>query len=523
MKHSRKFRSRPAAVVFSLLAVLAIYGCMQDSRSEPDESAEPEPAVISIFINHPWYSVDSFTGIIPDEIKRITGVTLEVEIAVDSHQLGMKIASSQLPDLIYTSEMIDVLSNSSISQCYDDLIERYNIDWDIDPGLRANAMAFNNDGKLYTILNHYTSTSDWADTHVVPMVGSMSVRQDILDSLGNPPINTFDDLMNVFGMVKENNPDMVPFTFHSTHRFNVLLSWIGLGTVSFAEQEDGDYLYYVRDKRYKELMKILNRMYQNGYLLPENFADEPTKVQFSTPSLYDSGKAFSISTCTQNSNVNSQVSLSRLNPSYLSVEMAPIRGAKFDVANLGWSGTFITVANNDPESSIEFIRWMFTPEAQKLTQWGREGIEYTLNAHRLPVFSDEVLQSIADNTYTQRYNPWFYLGASAIFESEGRCGMLPWELYEKPYSEIRQKYRNLSWIAAAMPIGGIPEHEIYKRISGSVENYETRLILSETDEDFENAFDRFMKDMNMMGVERLEEYMTKKIPELKKTYDAVPE
>jgi len=450
----------------------------------------------------------------------LTGVALDVEIAVDSQQLGLKIASSDLPDLVYTSAMIDRLSNDSLCYCYDDLIAQYGVEWEIDPILRANAIAYSADGKLYTILNHYTSTEDWADTNVAPMTGSMLVRKDILDALGNPPITSFDELMGVYGMVKQNYPDMIPMTFSSSHRFNVMLCWIGLGTVPFIEQPDGSYLYYIRDERYKELMRILNRMYQYGYIVAENFAAETSQQAFFLKSPYSSGGSFSNSACTQDANIGAQASLTRINPSYLTVEMEPLAGSAFNDSNLGWSATFITKANKDPGASIEFIRWMFTPEAQKLTQWGREGMEYTLNALGLPEYSEEVLDSIADDTYTHKYNPWFYLGGSAIYESEGRCALLPWDLYVKPYTAIKNSYRNLAWITAALPINGSLEKEIYKRVSESVQGYESKVILSATDMDFEDAFAEYMKSIELMDVERLETYMTMYIPEYKLKYEA---
>ncbi|MCL2059801.1 MAG: extracellular solute-binding protein [Oscillospiraceae bacterium] len=498
-------------------------GCAPTTTGEeaaPPPSKGQAPTALSIFINHPWYAVDSFAGIIPEEITRLTGITLDVEIAVDSQQLGLKIASSDLPDLVYTSTMIDRLSNESLSYCYDDLIGQYGVEWEIDPILRANAIAYSSNGKLYTVLNHYTSTEDWAGTNVAPMTGSMLIRKDILDALGSPPISTFEELMDVYGMVKQKYPDMIPMTFSSSHRFNVMLSWIGLGTVPFIEQTDGTYLYYIRDERYKELMRILNRMYQNGYIVAENFAAETSQQAFFSSSPYNSGRSFSNSACTQDANISAQASLTRINPSYLTVEMEPLAGSAFNDSNLGWSATFITKANRNPSASIEFMRWMFSPEAQKLTQWGREGIEYTLGATGLPEFSKDVLDSIADDTYVQKYNPWFYLGGSAIYESEGRCALLPWDLYEKPYTAIKNSYTNLAWITAALPINGSAEKEIFKRVGESVQGYESKVILSASDMDFEGAYSEYMKSIELMDVVRLEAYMTLHIPEYKTKYEA---
>lgn len=55
----------------------------------PAGAASAEPLkTISCFINHSWYPVSSFSGIIPEEITRLTGVTLDVTIAKSPQQLS---------------------------------------------------------------------------------------------------------------------------------------------------------------------------------------------------------------------------------------------------------------------------------------------------------------------------------------------------------------------------------------------------------------------------------------------------
>ena len=495
--------------------LLLALACALLTPSVPVRAAEAmEPVTLTCLINHPWYPVSSFTGIIPDEITRRTGVKLEVIVARDPRQLNLMIASGTLPDLVFTPSQFDRLSDPAYSYDYDTLIDTYGVPWQIADDLRANGLVYSRDGKLYTVINHYTRTEDWAGTSSVPLTASMLIRQDILDRMGNPQIDTTGDLMNVLLRVKKEYPHLIPLTFNATHRFNSFRVWFGLGLTEFIEQQDGNHLFYCRDPRYYDMLKYLNTLYQNGCLLVDNFA---TTTE-ATGILYKRDKAFSYSVCTQNANVYMDNALKEIDPAYHSVELFPLEGSNQSASNLGWSGTFITKNCKDPEAAIRFIAWMFTPEAQRLTQWGREGIDYRLNDDNLPVYSKDLLDTIADDTYNNMYNPWFHFGASAIVESEGRCALMDISDYEDTYAAIRSGFRNLPWITAALPLEGTQEKEIYDRIKSAATVYETKIILSDTDSAFEAVFDEYMQYLNALGVDRLEAYMSRRIPEVMRNY-----
>jgi putative aldouronate transport system substrate-binding protein len=162
-------------------------------------AAPAQVKTLKVFINMPWYPTKTFTGIIPEEITRQTGVKLDVTVAVDANQLGVMIASGELPDLIYTDGLHDRLSNANVCYDYDSLISKYKLDWKISPLQRGNALSFSSGGKLYCVLNHFSPIEEWKKTSFgVPMEPSLFVRKDLLDQLDNPPLNTLDDLTKVF-------------------------------------------------------------------------------------------------------------------------------------------------------------------------------------------------------------------------------------------------------------------------------------------------------------------------------------
>ncbi len=474
--------------------------------------AELPATELSCFINHTWYPVTSFTGIIPQAITEATGMSLSITVAKDQRQLARLLAQGELPDMIYTSTMLERLSDPSVCYSYDELLERYGIDWEIPPELKANALTYSPDGQIYMLLNNYASDEDWQNTASVPMISSLFVRQDMLDEMGVTSIRTLDELAEVLLRVKEEYPDVVPLTFDLVHRFNIFRCYFGMGTLPFLEQADGSWRFYARDERYLDMLRYLNRLYRSGCMIPDSFAATDSSL------LYASGRSFAYADCTQNGNITMSNALSRIDPSYRSVELHPLEGSCFDTQGLGWSGVFITRNAKNPEACLRLIIWMYSEEGQHLAEWGREGIDYTLDDNGLPIFSADVLRSVAEGRYNTEYAPWFYFGTSAVIESEGRCALQGDNLPVETYDAIRRQYHILPWMAAALAHLEPECRGIYDLLTTAIIEQENRIILSDSDEAFEKNYQDMLTYLMTQQVETLEAEMTRSIPEQYERY-----
>lgn len=122
------------------------------------------------------------------------------------------------------------------------------------------------------------------------------------------------------------------------------------------------------------------------------------------------------------------------------------------------------------------------------------------------------MRSVADDTYNKRYNPWFYFGTSAIVEAEGRCALQTDGSSTETYGEIRRRYRIMPWITAAL--AQMPEdcRLIYDRLSASINDYETKIILSADDAAFERNVNELLALMDSLQVQTLEAYLSESIP-----------
>ncbi|MDR2656627.1 MAG: hypothetical protein LBB86_02225, partial [Oscillospiraceae bacterium] len=212
--------------------------------------------------------------------------------------------------------------------------------------------------------------------------------------------------------------------------------------------------------------------------------------------------------------------LAAIDPSFYLFELTPFEQSSYVTADLGWSGSFIPLSCSNPEAAIKFIAWMFTPQAQSLTQMGREGIEYTLNDEGLPVFSQEWKDAIAAGsaTHNKIYNPWFYLGGSEIVEAITRCATTDQKLVGEAYKVIAERFDNAPWIKAGEPIGDIDEKVIFDKIKELSSTYDRKIILAEDDAAFESMYQEFITNAERTGIQQLDNYVTAKIKEAMPLY-----
>lgn len=95
-----------------------------------EEASAGDAVKLDLYIDFTWYPTDSWSGIIPETLTEKGGVAFDVTRSADDSQLGLMIASGDLPDVIFTSNEIDRLCDSGLCYSYDELIEQYGVDWE---------------------------------------------------------------------------------------------------------------------------------------------------------------------------------------------------------------------------------------------------------------------------------------------------------------------------------------------------------------------------------------------------------
>lgn len=498
---------RIASIVLTVMLLIS----MSTFLSAVAEQASAEPVVLTCFIDHDWYWTDKFEGIIPEAITEKTGVVLDITRAIDDKQLGLMIASGDLPDLVYTYFGKDRLSDPNLCYAYSDLIPQYVPEWEPDPIRVANAKAFSPDDKYYFIVNNFNTEEEWQSYPGTPMVPTLGYRADILEELGNPPMNTLEEFEAVLGMVKEKYPDKIPLSTSVNHiswRMMCFRVWMGIGNSQFVENEDGSISYFLNHPNYKEYCAFINSLYRKGYIEADNFS----LTEADTRNYPQNALSFAHAFCSQGELYRFGEMAKAVEPNARIMESKPLdTKGQYYMSGLGWSGLAITKNCANPEAAIKFIAYLYTDEGQRLAQWGREGIEWTEGPDGFPIFNDEWMEASKDeNVLYTKYNPAFYFGTSAAVEATGRIAVLP-EDYRAVYNTFKPLLKVCPWITYAEPKGDSDEKVIYKKLEDMYQNSEVKVFLSSSEEEFEKNFEEYMANARQIGVDKLEAYMNENI------------
>lgn len=173
------------------------------------------PVKFNTYVNFTWYPISEWKGIIAEEITRLTGVSMDFTVAVDDQQLGVMIASGDLPDLVFTQSFLTNLSSGDLSYDWQSLIDEYDTGWEIDQQRIANSLSFSQEkDKFFTVLSHFATDEDWKELKEIgvgaPMAASLLYRHDLYEEMGSPEITDMESIRALLLKAKETYPEMRP-------------------------------------------------------------------------------------------------------------------------------------------------------------------------------------------------------------------------------------------------------------------------------------------------------------------------
>ena len=475
-----------------------------------------EPVELDIFINESWWPIDTFTGIIPEAIQAATGVKLNVTVCTDDNQLGLMIASNDLPDLIFTQKELNRLSDEKVCYSYDELLEQYPSEFQFGDQQKAIGRSLSADGKYYCVLNCYNTAEEWASAPIAPGQACMFYRKDLYEAIGSPKLENLDDFLTVCGMIQEKYPDIIPFELGGFWKLQNFSAWTGAaGNNTYQQLDDGSVVYASSSPAYKDFLTYANTLARKGYITVESYANED---EANSSAIAYGGKCFAYcwylkpDACLDVLNAESQ----KIDPSIEWTVLPALGGehAEFGTSK-GWCGTFVSKKCKDPEAATRLITFLFSEEGRRLSKWGREGVEYTMDENNMPVWTDEWMEATKDsNLMNQKYNQYFYLGASNIEDLlPGYVGLDAENL--AAFSTYKQGYKMYPEIGIAVPVSTSDEGIIETKLTEMLKPQVAKVIFSETDEEFEKNYEELQSKATQIGVEKLNAYMTENVKKIR--------
>jgi putative aldouronate transport system substrate-binding protein len=477
-------------------------------------------------------------------ITELTGVSLEVDRPVggDTQAIPLMIASNQFPDLIYAKGDLTKLIEAGAVIPLDDLIaKRGKYIKELYGDQLTRLRTSTEDPRIFNAGTYDVVTTTWE------VDGSLQIQHAVLKELGYPPMRTLADYE---GAIKAYMAKYPTINGQKTIGFSLLIdTWqwfIDLanpGNNLIGWPDDGQWLVdeNTYEATYKFLhpdMKIyykwLNRMNAEGVLDPESFIqkEDVWKAKIA------SGRVLGISYPIWGYG-DARASLVKDGMPERTYAFLPIvadeRFKSVMLKNFGFAGGWgIAISKDckDPERAFDFIDWMCSEEAQVLTNWGLLGVNYEIvNGKRVQLEADRVMQE-ADPDYGRKtgVGRWAYpfpqRGRGYIDSTGNYITKSSPETIKVNYLPVEKEtlaaYGAEMWVDLFPPPEelGIAKH-------GHVWQYtlppDVNALVTEADdlsksalsnmilgkpEDFDAAWEQFMKDLRSIGIEEANKALT---------------
>ena len=494
----------------------------ENSQDTAETTTASDAVELDLYLDFTWFPTDSWTGIIPETLTENGGVYFNVTRSADDSQLGLMIASGDLPDVIWTDKEIDRLCDSNLCYSYDELIQEYGLDWEPTAdriGIAKSHNADENDEHYYTILQNYSTNEEWSQVEgATPNISCLYYRKDIWEELGEPKLETLEDVINVCKMVKEQYPDMIPINAGSPGwRLGAFRDYFGGGN-EFLYVEDGTVAYRDTTADFYDYLVYVNRLYREGLITEENLA---ITVEDDAMQQAYSGKNFILEYLARPTHL-AQLNTYTKNIVGEEAEWAaipiPDEARTIVRANAGWAGVFISKNCKDPEAAIRMIAYMSSEEGRRLALWGREGIDYELDENGVPQFSEEWQETYADgDKMTAVYNPNYYMCTYELDEALSYYSGVDEDIVAN-FTKNMDKVVNYPELTIALPVSTSDMEIIRAKITEAREAELVKIYTAESDEAFEEAYQNYMSLLDQIGVQELNAYMTEEVAVVKEEF-----
>ncbi|WP_080145903.1 ABC transporter substrate-binding protein [Marinilactibacillus piezotolerans] len=377
------------SIVLSSALVLSACGSAEESGSS--EAGSDGPLTLTMFSADATQD-DPFTNPVAEEITERTGVKLDISYPVggdDLEAVALMIGSGDYPDMIFGKGGLNQLIDAGALEPLDQMIE--------ERGDNIKAMYGDQLTRLQNSLDDpqiYHLGTGGVENKYLETSGTMMMQLGLLKEQGYPDIQTLEDYENALVDFLEKNPttedgqEWIPMTLSGS-------DWRWLITVgdpaSFVsgfsndgqwhvDESSGETTYKFQREEIKEYFKWLNGMNAKGLLDPESF----THTHDTYISKLSSGRVLGIAD--QDWNISSAEAALRGEgkdwslwaPLPVTLGEEYVAQSTRDYGFTGSTGVSISADSEHKEEAFDFLNWMASEEAQILTNWGIEGVNYEI-------------------------------------------------------------------------------------------------------------------------------------------------
>ncbi len=362
-------------------------------------------------------------------IRENMGLTFRIEQPPTdaSTKLGLMLASGELPDMmsITDSDMYKQLVAAGKVWDMQTFLETYDPESHLLKDFPADIRQALTDvyGDWYSYPSHMESADNrklfppddqiWLDVVEKGSNGCIMFNTEIMDALGIKPedVQTEEGFYAACEKVKNSGhqvdgQSVLPVVLQCNF-------WIGTsldGIVSnnfgvLPVDEEGNYRHSELNPVYKDALKFLNTLVQNGYLDVNTLTIDETVLK----TYLDAKRVFCwIGNQAQQDKTN--MPWTSYGPILASSGAKPVLGLDRS-AGTGWIQTLVSKDCKSPEKIAKLLSWVSTREGLMLESYGEEGVDYTIDEKGIVTKTEEGKKKRAEN-YDNNMHLWPFVSTS---------------------------------------------------------------------------------------------------------------
>lgn len=512
----KNFLHKSAALVCCCTAVLSMTACSgtQALKSASEENTV-SPVTLDWYVNFSWFKTGWGENLVSKKITEETGISINFVTPAgnETEKLNSMISSDTLPDLVtlgwwepQAQEMVEkgiVYALNELADEYDpyfyQVIDRDCADW-----------YTKEDGNLYCYPNSSYTPKDYEEHENIGSNQNFLVRKDIYEAIGSPDMTTPEGFCAAVKAAAEQFPEvdgypLIPigadeFKPEGCNSFDKYLQ----NFLAVPNEKDGKIYDRYTDREYLAWLKVFRGLAREGYLADDIFIDRRTQIEEKIAQ----GRYFCMLYQGQDM-LNQQKILYQNDPDSIYIAVEGPRNSSGDDPILpgtginGWTVTFISRNCENPDRAISFLSYLISEHGQKLVYLGVEGEMYDMVDGK-PVIRPEV-QAVLDtdrDEYDRKYggDDTYWMMQDNVMQAQWGSGLSAQERQIKewsyPYTVYAGQYEiNLE--------ADTEEANIYTKVEQEWGSTLPRLLLAESEEEFDEILEEFIRKRDSYGYEEV--------------------
>ena len=308
-----------------------------------------------------------------------------------NEKLNLLVASNELPDLMSPVNGDigkDIGPKGSLVPIDEYLDQMPNLKAKLmeDPNVYASLVA--SDGHIYNMPRF----SDQITYKSVPLI-----RADMVEAVGKEMPTTWDELIDVLAAIKEKFPDSVGMI--NRGKMNCLWGHgvhYGTDKGMFYDKSQDKFVFGPLNAGFKEMVEDFRVMWEKGLMDKEFFT---ASTQQWEESILSGKGVFTLDYATRS--VTETDAYKKLHPEDTTFKFVPIMPLvsealpqpTLNISERVGVFTSFAVSADSPyiDRILEMVDWMYSEEAATLVQWGKEGVNYTVDENGMKKYVPELV------------------------------------------------------------------------------------------------------------------------------------